>query len=277
MKSKLLFLLLSLAILAVHIHESNSAPSPSETSTTTEEDYSDESETTTPTSTENESNNYEEEEDENEDDSSSFEDEEEESSSTEKKSTPYNCPSECKCVFNKVSDDSASSHSNNQDEDYQTEKSQKRRRRMVVNYVNETGSTEDLDEENEQDADESSKSGDSGLKHRKENAKYEIHVDCSSQYLSTITNLFDYDFPFEQIISFNLSSNRFKQLKLNDGFEDLKSLRELDLSNNLYLTAMSPRNFLKKFRHLQTIHLDKMSQFKCASKTTMKMDCKWFV
>lgn len=49
----------------------------------------------------------------------------------------------------------------------------------------------------------------------------------------------------------NLSNNRFRVLKLDDGFEDLINLRILDISSNNYLRSPSPKYFLKKFRFLE--------------------------
>jgi hypothetical protein len=49
----------------------------------------------------------------------------------------------------------------------------------------------------------------------------------------------------------NLSNNKFKALKLEDGFEDLINLETLDFTANNQLRSLSARNFLKKFRHLK--------------------------
>ena len=207
-----------------------------------EEEYTDESDSTTTKKDsyydENEENGYDENEEEEEQDTSSIDDEE------SSKSTPYNCPSDCKCIFNKVD--------KNNNEETEEEFESSRKKRLVVNN----------DEDNTVNNDNN------------KNVKYEIQVDCSANYLSTIVNLFDYDFPLNQIVSFNLSSNRFRKLKLSDGFEDLINIRTLDLSSNNLLEAPSPKYFLKKFHHLESIHFSNLNQIKCNK--MIKLDCKWF-
>lgn len=56
--------------------------------------------------------------------------------------------------------------------------------------------------ENDYDSDKEETEDEYVNKHRTTNkAKYDIHIDCSGLNLNSIGNLFDYDFPVEQIVS----------------------------------------------------------------------------
>ena len=64
-------------------------------------------------------------------------------------------------------------------------------------------------------------------------------------------------------------------MKLEDGFEDLINLEQIDLSSNSQLKSLSPRNFLRKFRHLKQLYLNNLPQINCMNQF-ISIDCKWF-
>ena len=55
--------------------------------------------------------------------------------------------------------------------------------------------------ENDYDSDKEETEDENVNKHRNNKATYDIHIDCSGLNLNSIGNLFDYDFPVEQIVS----------------------------------------------------------------------------
>lgn len=110
-------------------------------------------------------------------------------------------------------------------------------------------------------------------------SKYNIDVDCSGANLYNIINLFNDEFPLDQIVKLNLSNNQFRVVRSYQIFEDLINLQSLDLSSNPKLKGISPRKFLKKFRHLKEIYLNDLPQINCNTDDAneyIHIDCKWF-
>jgi hypothetical protein len=89
------------------------------------------------------------------------------SSNSDVTTTPYSCPSECHCTFERLADTADAEF------DY-----------------------EDVD-----DYDEDATTSTTRRKRKAASVKYDIRLDCSSQGLDTISNLFDYDFPLDRIVS----------------------------------------------------------------------------
>jgi hypothetical protein len=210
-----------------------------EQTTSQEEYYSDESSTeTTTSSNQSEDDYYYDEDYQSDQDTQDEHKSKSDSDESHKSDEPYKCPFQCKCTFIKLND---SSHE--RDDEY-------------YDYENEKQSTESHKPKSQQ-TDEYY------------DVKYDITVDCSGQELNSISTLFDYDFPLEQITHFNLSHNNFKRLKLDDGFEDFLNLRSIDFSHNPHLKSISARHFLKKFRHLKQIYLNGLINCKF-------INCMWY-
>ncbi len=91
-----------------------------------------------------------------------------ENTTSESKIDPYNCPSVCKCKFNKIDLKTNKIEEENEYED--TEDSNKKKRQF----------NEDQDIQNN---------------------KYRIEVDCSSASLFNLRNLFEDEFPLDQIVT----------------------------------------------------------------------------
>ncbi|CAF0803966.1 unnamed protein product [Brachionus calyciflorus] len=247
-------------------------------------DYSDEialksspEETTSETTS---TNDYYDSEDTTDNENQDFYDDEDFEAESDSSKPPYECPSQCKCIFNlrqetehvKNEDDENLVNEENNDY-YDHEKSDNYRKKRETSSSSSSNSTTS-DYEYDYETHTSTKSPS-----RKKRSKYDIYIDCSSQNLNTISYLFSDDFPLDQIVSFNLSNNRFRLLKLDDGFEDLINLKMLDLSSNNNLKSLSPRNFLKKFRHLEKIYLNNLNQINCDQRSNtnklIPIDCKW--
>lgn len=122
---------------------------------------------------------------------------------SEVKKQPYNCPVQCKCQFRSNSVEEATGYDDEDTYDYEREsvkvkRVKKRRRRSV-----------DLDSKNASKTNENDYNFANDYNDRRESksegetkaTKYDIKVDCSGQGLQTIADLFDYDFPMDQIIS----------------------------------------------------------------------------
>lgn len=76
-----------------------------------------------------------------------------------------------------------------------------------------------------------------------------------------------------------MSSNHFRVLRSQQVFEDLLNLQVLDVSSNPKLVGLSPRLFLKRFRHLKKVHLNNLPQIKCNSampSRSIQINCRWF-
>lgn len=76
-----------------------------------------------------------------------------------------------------------------------------------------------------------------------------------------------------------MSSNHFRVLRSQQVFEDLLNLQVLDVSSNPKLVGLSPRLFLKRFRHLKRVHLNNLPQIKCNSampSRSVQINCRWF-
>ena len=101
---------------------------------------------------------------------------------------PYTCPSQCKCIFNKQTTrvDLPLGHNTINSDYYDAEK---RAKRFVLSSSN--SSDYDYEETNHPSDDHVIK---------KPKVKFDITVDCSAHELSSISSLFDYDFPLEQIV-----------------------------------------------------------------------------
>ena len=127
---------------------------------------------------------------------------------------PYNCPVQCKCQFDNGQDDEENSY------DYERESVKvrrllRRRRRRWIELGGSFGksntttttttttnkptvSSGDYSYDSEySDREEEAVSGGEG----KKRSKYDIKIDCSGQGLQTIADLFDYDFPMDQIVT----------------------------------------------------------------------------
>lgn len=114
---------------------------------------------------------------------------------------PYSCPLQCKCEFKRQGVTSSLSSDDDYDEDelydYDKEsvklkKTRQRRRREAVlvtasKYSSETKAT--------------AYKSDNYQRRSTEPTRYAISVNCASQGLYTIADLFDYDFPLDQVIS----------------------------------------------------------------------------
>lgn len=117
-------------------------------------------------------------------------------------SSPYQCPLQCRCWFNKPASSNtlvlgSNGESNDYYEDDETENETKRSRRS--SFYKRAGSnsrSNNTDYDDEYDSASEQKQKDTDHHH-----KYDITVDCTGQGLSSISNLFDYDFPLEQIVS----------------------------------------------------------------------------
>lgn len=112
---------------------------------------------------------------------------------------PYQCPSQCKCIFNKQD---LATISNNDDtneivDDYEENLLDdnsirfNRKKRFVSNQ------TVDYEDDYVDEASQSTQDLNSNSK----KLKYDIYVDCSSQNLNSISYLFSDDFPLDQIVS----------------------------------------------------------------------------
>ncbi|RNA42586.1 adhesion G -coupled receptor A3 [Brachionus plicatilis] len=270
---------------------------------------------------------------------------------TDSEKPPHECPMQCKCIFSESQEQNGHEenliYESNDDYEHEAEESYRKKRTLNSSY--------DYDDYS---YDYSTKSPVAPTKR-----KYDIYIDCSSQNLNSISYLFAYDFPLDQIISLtkitkdllftieisfqhilkslikwfefliylckmceyerlfkflvpffypinpliiftmlilkkinppllmtksqfkslknsiNLSNNRFRVLRLDDGFEDLINLRILDISSNNYLRSPSPKYFLKKFRHLEKILMNNLDQINCDqalnSNKLVSIDCKW--
>lgn len=106
-------------------------------------------------------------------------------------SQPYQCPSQCKCVFNKPDSNSVNRENDETSisNDYDEEEPSPRLKRASNDYE------EDYSEE------QSDSHGSNSHKNHNTNVKYDIHVDCSNQMLTSISYLFSDDFPLDQIVS----------------------------------------------------------------------------
>lgn len=102
---------------------------------------------------------------------------------------PYECPLQCKCVFNERQETSGQyinlNDESNDDYEHETEESFRKKRNINSSY--------DYDDYS---YDYSTKSPSIQNK-----PKYDIYIDCSSQNLNSISYLFSYDFPLDQIVS----------------------------------------------------------------------------
>ena len=99
--------------------------------------------------------------------------------------------------------------------------------------------------------DEDKSSGNSN----KHDLHYNIDVNCANGSIESstpVTNLFDYDFPLDKIMSLNLSSNNLRQLRLNDGYEDMVAIETFDFSSNPDLKTI-PFKFIQNFIHLRKL------------------------
>lgn len=143
-------------------------------------------------------------ENENEDDSTDYYDQDssQESTHTEQKD-PYNCPAQCKCVFKKVGSAPQDDYQDDDTYDYDSESiklkkfRRKRRESTLIALTNSTNAPDSNDDSNDYDDLEVR----STTKSQLANLKNQISVDCSGQELNSIVDLFDYDFPVNQIIS----------------------------------------------------------------------------
>jgi hypothetical protein len=189
MRIALLYVIVALLLLLVLVQLTPGQELNKKTSTTSEYEYDEsdygiersETTTTTTASTKDYSNSgggdddyY---SDYNEEDDYDGQDEGAEDSSDEHQ-PPFQCPMQCKCIFKRK-----------RTNDYL----KVRRRRAGENSTTDTDyDGENYDADYEEDAKVASK--------QSSNAKYEISIDCSAQGLQSISNLFDYDFPLEQIV-----------------------------------------------------------------------------
>lgn len=111
---------------------------------------------------------------------------------------PYNCPSQCKCQYkkNKISNQDYF-QDDAYDYDNESVKLKKIRKRNHVghNNINKTINSYAFEKDYEDEV--KSKSSSSRLS----SGKYEINVDCNGQELLSISDLFDYDFPVDRIVS----------------------------------------------------------------------------
>jgi hypothetical protein len=110
-------------------------------------------------------------------------------------SPPYACPLQCKCEFKPETSPSKTGQAFKDDyeEDDLGDKMKRRNRRQVASDTSSNGDYEYSDGENEL---VNSKKVDKVVE-----KKYDVYIDCSKQGLNSINNLFDYDFPMDQIIS----------------------------------------------------------------------------
>lgn len=103
--------------------------------------------------------------------------------------TPYECPLQCKCIFKQMEepnelDENRIYHSTN-DYEHETEEIFRKKRNSNASY----------------DYDDYLYDFSTKLPSSKKNQKYEIYIDCSKQNLNSISYLFSYDFPLDQIVS----------------------------------------------------------------------------
>lgn len=101
---------------------------------------------------------------------------------------PYECPLQCKCIFNQVEeqndlDENRVDHLN--DYEHEMEENFRKKRNSNVSY----------------DYDDYLYDLSTKLPSSKTKKKYQISVDCSNQNLNSISYLFSYDFPLDQIVS----------------------------------------------------------------------------
>jgi hypothetical protein len=124
------------------------------------------------------------------------------SSSLHNQHPPYKCPAYCKCIFNPQNPHKTTSGKNTVNSDYYDETSSnhyeykhkaKKQKRLVV--------TQTLKSNNETEYDYEEDESTNGSAETTIRQKYDITVDCSKQSLTSISNLFDYDFPLEQIVN----------------------------------------------------------------------------
>ena len=108
-----------------------------------------------------------------------------------KHSVHSQCPSICKCSFYNV----------NKNEDYE-----RKRLKRKIGGKEYSGEEEDYSTSSSSSTTHNSDyeyqyEDNDGDLNTNEVKSYEIHVDCSYKNLNSISNLFDYDFPLEQVVS----------------------------------------------------------------------------
>jgi hypothetical protein len=116
----------------------------------------------------------------------------------------YKCPSYCKCTFNKQRPHRTTSGKNLVNSDYYDETSSnhyeykhkaRKHKRLVVTPKSKNDTEYDYEEE------EAASGGGSSIDTSVNKQKFDITVDCSRQSLTSISNIFDYDFPLDQIVN----------------------------------------------------------------------------
>lgn len=154
-------------------------------STENDDDYIDDDETTTTVKTPIEEEHFDDTfEDEtttksndvNYDDETEYEETDNNEETEDTNVDPYNCPSQCKCKFNKIETKPLKEEDNEYEEE-ETDTTSETRSRRSLEYS---------DNNEEQDV---------------QTDKYKIDVDCSAAHINSIRNLFDEEFPLDQIIS----------------------------------------------------------------------------
>lgn len=111
---------------------------------------------------------------------------------------PYNCPSQCKCHYKKTKIFNQDYFQEDAyDYDNESVKLKKIRKRNQVGHININKTMSSYALENDYDDEVKLKSS----KSRVSSGKYEISVDCNGQDLLSISDLFDYDFPVDRIVS----------------------------------------------------------------------------